>query len=56
MHAGTRSLSVLQQRVTPLQLNFVGFAGSAGSRAVDALVTDALSSPPELKQQYSERL
>lgn len=40
----------------PLQLQFMGFPGSLGAAYVPFLVTDAIISPPEMSESYSEKL
>jgi predicted O-linked N-acetylglucosamine transferase (SPINDLY family) len=56
MH-GFNSMEVLSLRPVPLQLTWLGFAGSSGSSAtVDVLVSDSVVAPPEEAPHYAEAL
>jgi len=50
---GGRS-DVLALRPSPLQLSFMGFAGSTGAPFIDHIVLDRVVAPPALRHCYSE--
>lgn len=43
-------------RVAPLQLSYLGYMGSSGTAAIDYLVADAVTVPPEHEGDYSEAI
>lgn len=54
---GFNSMEVLSLRPAPLQLTWLGFAGSTGAgRSVDLIVADATVVPPEDATDYAESL
>ena len=54
--AGEDRLDVLTFRPAPLQLNALGYAGTSCCSFIDALLSDPVSAPPELRAHYSEAL
>ena len=54
--AGEDRLDVLSYRPAPLQLNALGYAGTSCCSFIDAVLSDAVSAPPELRGHYSEAL
>lgn len=49
-------ISLFQDRVAPIQINYLGYPGTSGSRAYDYLVGDNTVVPPELDWAYSETI
>lgn len=45
---------VFAQRPAPLQVNYLGHAGTLGAPYYDAIVTDAYATPPALQAHFSE--
>jgi protein O-GlcNAc transferase len=55
-HTRNGRLGVLAHRPAPLQLNYLGFAGTSGAPYVDYLIGDAITVPTEHEPFFSERL
>ena len=49
-------LRLLRHRVAPVQCHYVGFCGTTGLANMDYLIGDAVLTPPEIQNQFSERL
>jgi protein O-GlcNAc transferase len=48
---------VLALRPAPVQITYLGFAGTSGARGVvDYIITDQFITPPESQPYYSEQL
>lgn len=47
---------VLTARAAPVQVSYLGFPGTMGNAAVDAIVVDEFLAPPALAHFYDERL
>ncbi len=47
---------IVALRPAPIQVNYIGFAGSMGAPFLDYLVSDRIVTPPELAGAYSEQL
>jgi len=52
---GNRS-AVLASRVAPVQVSYLGFAGSMGASYIDYLVADPVIVPPEADIHYAEQI
>lgn len=55
-HTRGGRLGILGFRPAPLQLNFLGFAGTSGASYVDYLIGDSVSIPGNLERFFSERI
>jgi len=55
-HTEGNRLGVFARRAAPLQLTWVGFPGTTGVAAIDAIVADARLIPPGDEELYSERV
>jgi protein O-GlcNAc transferase len=55
-HTQGGRLGILACRPAPLQLNFLGFAGTSGASYVDYLIADSVAIPVELESSFSERI
>lgn len=49
-------LRLLRHRVATVQCHYVGFCGTTGLANMDYMIGDAVLTPPELQNQFSERL
>ena len=49
-------LEIFAMRPAPIQLMYMGFPGTSGAKYIDYLVTDRVTSPPELAHVYTEAL
>lgn len=50
------SVRVCMTRHLSLQINFVGYPGTSGAPFIDYIVGDAVTTPPEHRGQYSEKV
>ena len=55
-HTHGGRLGILALRPAPLQLNFLGFAGTSGASYMDYLVGDSVATPGELEGSFTERI
>ena len=55
-HTRGHRLGVFARRPAPLQVAFLGFAGTTGAPYIDYLIGDPLVTPLELSDQYTEKL
>jgi len=53
--SGGEALRLFAARAASLQVNFLGYTGTLGSRAYDRIVTDRYCIPPESSLDYVER-
>lgn len=51
---GTRS-GAFHCRVAPLQISYLGYPGTSGIKAMDYIVTDLCTTPPEARRFYTEK-
>ena len=49
-------LRLLRHRVAPVQCHYVGFCGTTGLPNMDYMIGDAVLTPPEFQNQFSEKL
>lgn len=56
LHTRGGRLGILACRPAPLQINFLGFAGTAGARYVDYLIGDGVTVPESHERFFSERI
>ena len=47
-------VSLFQERMAPVQVNYLGFPGTAGSNAYDYIIADDIVVPKELEGSFSE--
>ena len=47
---------ILAFRPAPLQINFLGFAGTSGTSYMDYVIGDGIAIPAELERHFSERI
>lgn len=50
------ALPLLRHRVAPAQCHYVGFCGTTGLDTIDYMIGDAVLTPPELQNQFTEKL
>jgi len=55
-HTGYNRLGVFQMQPAPLQLSWLGYGGSTGLATVDAVISDAVSTPTGVDGDYTEGL
>lgn len=55
-HTGQNRLLVFARRPAPLQVTWMGYAGTTGLSAIDYLLTDADLVPPEFDRHYVETI
>lgn len=55
-HTRNGRLGVLAHRPAPLQIHYLGFAGTSGADYVDYVIGDETVIPPEHERYFSERL
>ena len=49
-------LRLLRHRVAPVQCHYVGFCGTTGLAAIDYMIGDAVLTPPQFQNQFTEKL
>lgn len=55
-HTGHNGLMAMAHKPAPIQATWIGFPGTTGLSAMDYLITDDMTDPPGVEDQYSERL
>jgi predicted O-linked N-acetylglucosamine transferase (SPINDLY family) len=55
-HTSGGRRALLAQRCAPLQVNYLGYPGTAGAAFMDYLIADEIVIPPESRQHYSEQV
>lgn len=53
--AGNRN-SIFAHRIAPVQVSYLGYAGTMGAQFMDYLITDSLACPPGTESWYAEKL
>jgi protein O-GlcNAc transferase len=54
-HTNSARVSVMESRLAPIQVQYLGFPGTSGSDAMDYIITDKTVTPPEHAGFYSEK-
>ena len=49
-------IAIFNKRVAPIQINYLGFAGTSGSKNIDYLLADKYVIPKSYKRYYSEKI
>ncbi len=55
-HTGGNKLLVLAYKPAPIQVTYLGYYDTTGMEAIDYLLTDCLTTPPESQKYYTEQL
>ncbi len=55
-HLGSNRLPVFAQKAAPIQMKWVGYAGSTGLRTMDCIIGDRFHIPERLEDQYVEQV
>ena len=56
-HTGTESrFGIFTQRCAPIQLNFLGYPGTSGSKSIDYIIADKTVIPKNNQKFYSEKI
>ncbi|OWK44403.1 tetratricopeptide repeat protein [Fimbriiglobus ruber] len=55
-HTGGAREEIVALRPAPIQVSYIGFAGTCGASFLDYLISDRTVTPPEMAAGYSERL
>ncbi len=53
---GEERISIFARRVAPIQVNYLGYAGSTGCSFMDYVIADATVIPPEDSAHYDEKV
>ena len=48
--------NIYKKRVAPIQINFLGFAGTMGAKFIDYIISDKIIIPKEMKKNYTEKI
>ena len=49
-------MNIFSSRIAPIQINYLGYAGTTGSNQIDYLIADKIIIPAEYKKYYSEKI
>ena len=49
-------MSIFQERVAPIQINYLGYPGTIGKEFMDYIVADKILIPEDFKKYYSEKI
>ena len=49
-------MNIFSSRIAPIQINYLGYAGTTGSNQMDYLIADKIIIPNEYKKYYSEKI
>ncbi len=55
-HTRNNRLLVLARKPAPVQVTYLGYCDTTGMEAVDYLLTDCITAPPESQKYYTEQL
>lgn len=55
-HTGHNGLLAMAHKAAPIQVSWLGFPATTGLQAVDYKFTDEVTDPPDVDDQYTERL
>lgn len=55
-HTSGSRTELFAQKVTPIQINYLGYAGTSGADFYDALIADKIVIPPEQQLHFSEEI
>ncbi|WP_449258216.1 tetratricopeptide repeat protein [Chlorobium limicola] len=55
-HTGTARMSLFKNRLAPIQVNYLGFAGTMGADFIDYVIGDRVTIPEEHKALYTEKV
>ncbi|RYF49589.1 MAG: acetylglucosamine transferase, partial [Comamonadaceae bacterium] len=55
-HTGHNGLLAMARKAAPVQATWVGFPGTTGLSAMDYLITDSITDPPGVEDEYTEAL
>lgn len=54
-HTKDNRLEILAMRPAPIQVSYLGFPGTIGSKFIDYIITDRIITPPEYQKYYTEK-
>ena len=56
-HTGNRNrFGIFLKKLAPIQINFLGYPGTSGSKLFDYIVADKILIPEESQKYYSEKI
>ena len=56
VHTADGRLSLFSKRLAPIQINYLGYAGTSGADFYDCLIADQVAIPPEHHLHYTEKI
>lgn len=55
-HTSGARTALFAQKLAPIQVNYLGYAGTSGTNFYDALIADRVAIPPDLQVHFSEEI
>ena len=55
-YTSKNKMNIFSYRLAPIQINYLGFAGTTGSDKIDYLIADKVVIPEDYKKYYSEKI
>ena len=56
-HTGNRNrFGIFQKKVAPIQINFLGYPGTSGSKLIDYIIADKTLIPQENQKYFTEKV
>jgi len=55
-YTGSARFGIFCLRVAPIQISYLGYLGTSGSKEMDYLIADNILIPPEKREHYSEKI
>ena len=56
VHTAGGRLALFSKRLAPIQINYLGYAGTSGADFYDCLIADQVAIPPEDQPHYTEKI
>jgi predicted O-linked N-acetylglucosamine transferase (SPINDLY family) len=55
-HTSGSRMSLFSKKIAPIQVNYLGYAGTTGAKFYDYLIADSVAIPPEEEGHYTEKI